>query len=111
MIGQGLDVADRDRSVGDRDRDIDQHPARVVAGAALPQPIGGSLSNAVSPIRSASSASRTVPACDTTPVPSVVMTGTVLRVVGSTCEVPLNVETSCPSARQVCQQRQALSRL
>ena len=41
MVGQGLDVADRDRSVGDRDRDIDQDPARVVAGAALPQPIGG----------------------------------------------------------------------
>jgi len=50
-----------------------------------------SLKAAVSPIRSASSASNTVPACDTTPVPSQVMTGTVLLVVGCTCEVPLLV--------------------
>ena len=41
MVSHRLDVADRDRSVGDRDRDIDEHPARVMAGAALSQPIGG----------------------------------------------------------------------
>jgi len=47
--------------------------------------------NAISPIRSASSASRTVPACDTTPVPSQVISGTVPRFVGCTGDVPLDV--------------------
>ncbi len=46
---------------------------------------------AVNPIRSASSASNTVPACDTTPVASVVTTGGVPLVGGCTCEVPLVV--------------------
>ena len=43
LISQHLHVADRDGTVGDRDRDryIDQHPARVVPGAALPKPVGG----------------------------------------------------------------------
>ena len=41
LIGQGLDVADRPGAVSDRDRNIDQHPARIMTGPALPQPVGG----------------------------------------------------------------------
>jgi hypothetical protein len=41
MIRQRLDVADRHGAVGNRDGHIDQHPPRVVAGAAFPQPVGG----------------------------------------------------------------------
>ena len=110
LISQGLDVADRHRAVGDRDRHIDQHPARVVPGAAFPQPISGFAQQRGEAIRSASSANSTVPACDTTPVPSVVMTGTVLPVVRCTCEVPLGVGDLGLSARPQSQQRQALSR-
>ena len=59
-------------------------------------PSVASDSAAVNPIRSANSANSTVPACDTTPVPSVVTTGTVLLVVGCTCEVPLVVGIVVP---------------
>ena len=55
-----------------------------------------SLNAAVRPIRSASSASSTVPACDTTPVPSHVMVGGVLLVVGCTREVPLSLSLLVP---------------
>jgi len=89
LVREGLDVADRDRTVGDRDRHVDQDPTRIVTSAAFLQSVSGSASAAVRPIRSASSASSTVPACDTTPTPSQVMTGTVLPVVRRTCEVPL----------------------
>jgi len=41
LIGKGLHVGDRDSPVSDRDRHIDQHPTRVVTGAAFPQPVGG----------------------------------------------------------------------
>ena len=54
-------------------------PARRVR-----RPSVASLTAAVNPIRSASSASNTVPACDTTPVPWIVTTGTVLLVGGHT---------------------------
>jgi hypothetical protein len=47
------------------DPDVDQHPAGVVLRAPRPQPPVASLNAAVSPTRSASSASSTVPACDT----------------------------------------------
>ena len=41
VVCQDLHVADRHGPISDRDRDINEHPARVMAGAALPQPIGG----------------------------------------------------------------------
>ena len=97
LVGQGLDVADGDGAVRERDGDVDQHPTGVVTDPAFPQAVGRLAQRAVvRPIRSASSASSTVPACDTTPVPSQVMTGTVLLVVGCTCEVPLLVGICVP---------------
>ena len=36
LISRHLDVADRHRAVGDRDRHIDQHPARVVPPRGVP---------------------------------------------------------------------------
>jgi len=45
LISQGLDVTDRHRAVGDRDRHIDQDPTRVVTSAALPQAAGGLAQN------------------------------------------------------------------
>ena len=41
LVGQRLHVADRDRAVGDCDRDIDQHPPRVVTRPADPQTVHG----------------------------------------------------------------------
>jgi hypothetical protein len=47
--------------------DAVQHPHRLVAGLAPARPSVASLSAAVSPMRSASPASSTVPTCNTTP--------------------------------------------
>jgi hypothetical protein len=41
LIGEGLHVTDRDSAIGDRDRHINQHPARVVTSAAFPEAVGG----------------------------------------------------------------------
>jgi hypothetical protein len=108
LVGQDLHIADRAGAVGDRDGDLDQHPAGIVA-CRCRSPSVASLSAAVSPIRSASSASSTVPACDTTPVPSAVMVGGVLLVVTCTCEVPLWLGDLVPSARTESQTGEALS--
>jgi len=67
-----------------------------MTGTALPQSIVTSPSAAVRPIRSANSASSTVPACDTTPVPSQVTTGRVLLVVRCTRQVPLTLTIVVP---------------
>ncbi len=40
LISQHLHVADSDRAVGDRDRDIDQHSPRIMPGPAFQQTIG-----------------------------------------------------------------------
>jgi len=40
LISQGLHIADGDRAVGDRDRHIDQHRARIMPAATLPQAVG-----------------------------------------------------------------------
>jgi len=41
LVGQGLHVPDRLGAAGDRLRDVDQEPARIMPGSAFSQPFGG----------------------------------------------------------------------
>ena len=71
LVGQHGDVGDALRAVGDRDRQIDQHPPRIMhrprPAQTAPAP---PTTRAVSVVRSARSASSRDPACETTPRPS-----------------------------------------
>ena len=67
LVAHHPEIADHPGPVRDRARQVREHPAPVMTArqATAAPPTGP----AVSPVRSASSRSRTSPACDTTPVP------------------------------------------
>jgi len=67
LISQGLHIADGDRAVGDRDRHIDQHRARIMPAATLPQAVGDRAQrrHQTDPVNNFGE--QHCPACDTTP--------------------------------------------
>ncbi len=96
LVGEDLDVADRDRAVRDRDGAVDQHPTGVVTGPAFPQAVGGLAQRRGQADPISEFGQQHCPGMRHHPVPSQVMTGTVLLVVGCTCEVPLLVGIFVP---------------
>lgn len=112
LIPQHREVADRAPAIREQDREIGQHPARVMGRAVLPQP-GERVAERVGQpgLVGAIPASSRDPTCDTTPAPSVVTVIVGRAVVGCTSEVPPPCAGSEPRELRSNRPEQALSRI